>query len=439
MKNTNRHRLEWALLHGSLVWFLSAVIVYGQPDDARKIFTGPMVGHVDDTTGMIWFRPGEREGLFELKVHEAASGKLMHQASGKSDANDDYCIKWQVTGLQPSSEYRYSIFHNDEVVLDDEALRFRTAPASGAPAKIRLAIGSCADMKPIKLWSDIEEAQVDGLVWLGDTPYIDSTDLSFARQRHREFLSIEPLARLIRHTPSWGTWDDHDFGGNDTSGLLKGKINTRRAFVEYRANAQFGHEDQGIYSKFSYGPVDVWLLDTRWFSRTEPSPVDPAQPTLLGQHQWQWLQDTLRASKAPYKLITCGMIWDDKENKESDDWGTYTYERQALFDFIGQQKISGVLLVGGDIHCSRLLKYKTESTCGYPIYQLIVSPFHERVIPSLNVAHPDLIHGSATPNVWLKLDVDSTATDATLRAEWVQMQGQKMWNLELKASDLNRQ
>jgi alkaline phosphatase D len=56
------------------------------------------------------------------------------------------------------------------------------------------------------------------------------------------------------------------------------------------------------------------------------------------------------------------MIWDDKENFESDDWGSYTHERAELFDFIGRENISGVLLIGGDIHCSRLLKYKNRGT-----------------------------------------------------------------------------
>jgi hypothetical protein len=38
--------------------------------------------------------------------------------------------------------------------------------------------------------------------------------------------------------------------------------------------------------------------------------------------------------------------------------------------------------------------------------------------------------------VWLKLDVDSTRKPATLRAEWVQMDGIEMWSLEVDESDL---
>jgi alkaline phosphatase D len=148
---------------------------------------------------------------------------------------------------------------------------------------------------------------------------------------------------------------------------------------------------------------------------------------------------SLQESTAPFKLITCGMIWDDKENKESDDWGTYTHERQALFDFLGQSRISGVVLVGGDIHCSRLLRYKTEHQVGYPLHQFIVSPIHDRTIADLNVAHPDLIEGAAIPHVWLRLEVDTTQKPATLHAEWVQMNGQKMWDITLNQQQLRKQ
>jgi alkaline phosphatase D len=150
------------------------------------------------------------------------------------------------------------------------------------------------------------------------------------------------------------------------------------------------------------------------------------------------LLDSLKASTAPFKVIACGMIWDDKKSGESDDWETYSHERAALFDFLGETRISGVVLIGGDIHCSRLLRYKTEEQVGYPLHQMIVSPIHNSVIPSLNVAHPDLVRGEPVPHVWLRLEVDSTQKPATLHAEWVQMEGREMWDLKLDEEQLTR-
>ncbi|HBN77687.1 MAG TPA: hypothetical protein DD473_18125 [Planctomycetaceae bacterium] len=396
---------------------------------------GPMVGHVSETSAKIWFRP-DQPGQYELLV-SAEDGESYERAfQAEASETQDLCITWDVTDLKSETHYQYSILGNG--TKSTEVNSFVTAPDAKLKSKICLAFGSCADMNSIPLWTQMEERGAEGLVLLGDTPYIDRTDLKTAREKHRQFLVVPELAKLICHTPTWGTWDDHDFGRNDSDGRLPGKENTRQAFVEYRANEQFGHDNQGIYTKFRYGPAEVFLLDTRWFSRTEPSPIAPDKPTLLGKIQWEWLKESLRSSDAEFKIIACGMIWDDKENTESDDWGTYSHEREALFEFIGDQNISGVVLIGGDIHCSRLLKYKTELRVGYPIHQFIVSPIHHRTIPKLNVPHPDLIKGAAIPHVWLRLEVDSTREPAQLHAEWVQMDGQPMWDITLDETELRR-
>jgi len=208
--------------------------------------------------------------------------------------------------------------------------------------------------------------------------------------------------------------------------------------MEYRALESYGAADTGVYTKFRRGGVEVFLLDTRWFARTEPSPVDPEKPSLLGKRQWHWLLEALKNSTAPFKLIACGMIWDNKRNTESDDWSTYSHEREALFEFIGENDISGVVLIGGDIHCSRWLQYKTEEQVGYAIRQFIVSPIHARVIPTLNIPHPDLIKGAAIPNVWLRLDVDTSGSEPSLHAHWIQMKGRQMWDVKLTEAELTK-
>ncbi|MBB02178.1 MAG: hypothetical protein CMJ47_06000 [Planctomyces sp.] len=423
-----------AMLAATAVSFVSGRSQAAEPKAAG---VGPMIGHVSSTTARIWYRP-EKPGRYLLHVSAGNVDTVEKVSAIEARPENDLCVTWTIEGLRPDTRYDYHVAAQGGNVVEGSDYYFRTPAKPADQQRVCLAFGSCASMDSIPLWTQMKERGADGLVLLGDTPYIDSTNLNVAREKHRQFLSIPSLSALIRNTPTWGTWDDHDFGRNDSDGRLEGKENTRRALVEYRANPQFGDDAQGIYSKFRYGPVEVFLLDTRWFSRTEDSPVDPSKPTLLGRKQWEWLKQSLKDSTAPFKVIACGMIWDDKQNRESDDWGSYAHERQALFEFLGQEKISGVVLIGGDIHCSRLLKYKTEKLVGYPIHQLIVSPIHSGTIPSLNVAHPDLIRGSATPHVWLRLEVDSTAAPPRMKAEWVQMNDLPMWGLTLTENQLRK-
>jgi alkaline phosphatase D len=168
---------------------------------------------------------------------------------------------------------------------------------------------------------------------------------------------------------------------------------------------------------------------------TAPSFASKHRPTLLGTRQWQWLQQGLRASTAPFKLLACGVIWDDKENLESDDWGTYKHELSAIQKFIGEQRIPGVILVGGDIHASRVLRYKTSSIVGYDLVQFIASPIHASTIPSLNVYNPDLVRSAVEPNIFLCLEADSTVTPAALRAMLINKKGEHVFSYHLTGED----
>lgn len=244
------------------------------------------------------------------------------------------------------------------------------------------------------------------------------------------------LAALVRATPTWATWDDHDFGGNDTDGKLAGKERTRQAFVEYRALRHHGAAGQGVYTSFRRGPLEVFLLDTRWFARTEQDAA--GRPSLLGAAQWAWLEAGLVASTAPFKVLACGMIWDDKQNRESDDWGSYPHERERLERYLGERRIAGVVLVGGDIHVSRHLHYPDSAArVGYPLDQWIVSPLHDRTIPSLNVPHPGLRWSAVAPRTFLVVTADATGPEPQLAAVWVQDHGQGAGR-ELRRADYLR-
>jgi alkaline phosphatase D len=437
MTEIDRRQFTGRLAAGAVVAAIGRQSIADGPDELiEDRDVGPVVGHVSDSEANVWFRP-RKAGRYTLTVYETESRHPL-QSIADATVSNDLCIKWSNHHLKPATRYKYRISLDDQVISEGDENYFDTAPAVDHPSKVCLAIGSCADTKPLALWTQMREKGAQGLVLLGDTPYIDSINLSVARQKHRDFLAIPQLAQIARHTPVWGTWDDHDFGKNDSDGRLEGKGNSRRAFIEYRANSSFGEDGQGIYTKFRFGPLEVFLLDTRWFARTEPSPVDPAQLTLVGRRQWDWLLDGLRRSSAPFKVVACGMIWDDKENRESDDWGSYTHERSALFDFLGRESIEGVVLIGGDIHCSRALRYDTKQQVGYDIHQFITSPIHNRTIEALNVPHPSLLYGEAVPHVWLRLEADSTIDPPQLLAKWEQLDGQDMWSISLTSHDLRR-
>ena len=208
--------------------------------------------------------------------------------------------------------------------------------------------------------------------------------------------------------PIYGIWDDHDFGRNDTDGNLEGKENSRDAFIEHYtplANETFGNGQEGVYTSFVLGNVEVFLLDTRYFAATEPSPFDADKPTLLGNDQWRWLVNGLEDSQADFKILCCGMIWNGAVRPgKQDHWATYPHEYDALMQFISEEKIDGIVLVGGDIHRSRCIVHNTAATAGYDITELITSPMHHRIIETANQPHDGLQFDAGAPHSFLLLE-----------------------------------
>ncbi len=415
----------------------SAAFSAGAEDLPRLSVLGPIVGHTEERLCVLWMRLPE-EGDFALEV-ATLDRKPVAMVKGQALSENDLCVHWKVEGLKPSTSYRYRVLDSSgKAVAEHEAQVFMTAPVADQSGKVRLAISSCAkeDAGSRAVWQRMAAEKVDAVVLIGDTPYIDSTELAVQTRRHQEFAAVPEYQALLRSRPCWWTWDDHDFAGNDCSGLAVGKENSRLVFTRYRPQNGFGDGQEGIYTKFRYGPVEVFLLDARWFSMTAASYANPVKPTLLGEKQWQWLQAGLLASSAPFKLLACGMIWDDKENKELDDWGSYAHERKALEKFIGDNKIQGVMYVGGDIHASRVLKYPTQKTVGYDLVQFIASPIHGSTIASLNVYHPDLVRSAVEPHVFLVMEVDSTVTPPRLTAELVNKDGERVFGYQLNLEEL---
>lgn len=436
MSSIDRRTFVAATVAGSMAAALPAELLATESQEP----IGPLLGHVDTTKAIVWFRAAA-PGPVALQVVSQTSGGEETSKTYRTEAlaEHDLCVKFTVVDLAPSTTYEGTIVESAATgKLADPHCQIRTPAAPETPAKVALAFGSCASStKFFEIWDKIAEVGTDALVLMGDTPYIDKTDLPFNRQCHREFLRIPTLNALARSRPLWGTWDDHDFGGNDTDGKVKNKPQIRQAFCEYRALESFGDGEHGIYTKFRYGGVEVFMIDPRYFSQTEMSPVDPEKPTCVGKKQWEWLLAALEQSTAPFKVLATGMIWDDKENKEKDDWGTYAHERDAIFDFLGEKKISGVILLSGDIHVSRHLKYPTQKRVGYELHECIVSPLHDRIIPSLNIPHPALVWGEPIPNVFLQLTADTTQTPAKLTARWISMNGKQLHAVELTTSDLS--
>lgn len=397
---------------------------------------GPFIGHAEPTSVQIWART-EAVGEYVLSAHPVGNDAIRVTANAKAKLEHDLCVVFDVQGLTANRRYAYSIStEHGAKVCGGDGYEFRTSPEPTADCDVRMMFGSCCyeDEGTGDAWKRVQIEQPDSVVLLGDTPYINNTQLRQQRVRYAAFADFAPMADVLRTTSWYGTWDDHDFGDNDTDGRMRGKANSRQAFLEYHASPFYGDGQRGIYTKFRRGPIEVFLLDTRTFAAMEPSPFLRHHASLLGAKQWQWLFKALKASTAPVKVLACGMIWNEatRPNKQ-DHWGSYPYERQKLFEEIGRNKISGIVLVGGDIHRSRVIRHDTKSSAGYSIIELISSPMHDSIIKTANAPHPGLIKDMGEPHTFLLLEASQKDGKATaVRARFVNDEGTEHFAIDLR-------
>lgn len=340
----------------------------------------------------------------------------------------------RVDGLAPDTEYLYRVLVDgapDPYLGRLLPLRARTAPAPGARRDLTLAFGSCARIaedavQPI--WDAVLQARPDLFLWLGDNIYAetgdaDTLDREYARQR--AVPAFQPVGRSV---PQLAIWDDNDYGPNDgdrTSPLREASLG---AFRRWWANPGYGlDEAPGVFFQQSFGALDLFCLDDRYWRDPNDRPDGPGK-TLLGQAQRDWLLAGLKASRAVFKLVACGCGWSTAKGAEGDAWSAFLHERNTLFDAIRDAAIEGVVLLSGDTHVGELNVIPWSAQGGYDFYDLVSSPLAQRTSRSWLTRHPEQrvrpVHFASANFGWIRIEYGD---DPRLQFSVVDPQGRMAW------------
>lgn len=383
---------------------------------------GPAVFITGKQAATVWMRAAASGSTLRCVTESDSGDEQVVRAT--VDAERDGTVRFALSGVAAGDTVRYRIERDDDEGVELAHGSFTMWDA--AAARTRIAFGSCADIDDGTglAWQRIAREEPDAIVLIGDTPYIDTTDLAGQRARHRAFAGAPEFEALTSRVPLVAVWDDHDFGRNDTDGRLPGRETSRRVFMEYRPNERAGDGTNGLYTAFRSGPVEVIVLDTRWFAKTEPSRDDPRLPSLLGEAQWRWLEATLRASTAPFKVVASSMVWNNRVRAlKSDCWGAYPHEFARLQRLVRETQAGGVVLVSGDVHRSRELVHPTAALAGYDLVEFVTSPLHARVHADAAVTGPEVVFDAGIPNAFLMLEARDVGGKASLTARMMDASG----------------
>jgi alkaline phosphatase D len=216
------------------------------------------------------------------------------------------------------------------------------------------------------LFNKMLDAAPDLLLMIGDNMYANSTKPAMLSHFYLRMRTIASFAEVLANTPTWATWDDHDYTGNNKDGNSPGKENSLAAFQRYWANPFYGSDEvPGVWTSFVWGDVEFFLIDDRYHRSA-------GQGTMLGQTQLDWLLNGLQASTATFKVLASGSQW--TLGGSSDSWATFAAEQALILDHIMEQGIDGVILISGDIHRTETRRLRDASATGYAVWEFTSSP-----------------------------------------------------------------
>jgi alkaline phosphatase D len=162
----------------------------------------------------------------------------------------------------------------------------------------------------------------------------------------------------------YATWDDHDYGSNDSNQSFELKDVSLAAFKAYWGNASWGEADnRGVYGKFFWGDAAFFLMDNR-YHRDDDLLDETSHPnkSQYGARQKEWLKaglihaQKLEKDHARFKfIVTGGQVLTDFGGA-SETFAYYTREREELLKFIVDQRITGVIFLTGDVHFTELAR-----------------------------------------------------------------------------------
>ena len=311
-----------------------------------RLMQGPMIGAVSDQEVRIWARVS---GEYPVSVEYGTAADLKtFQATDPIRARkaDDFTLVVSVANLEPDTEYFYRMKVNgeyDRYLRDLPPFRMRTAPKPGQAGDFRVAFGSCPrymDDRLQPIWSAVSAYQPTLFLWIGDNIYGDSLYPEILQEEYRRQRDVAGLQPVLHSVSHLAVWDDHDFGLNNQDRNNPIKQEALKVFKQYWANPSYGLPDvPGIFFRYSYGQVDFFFLDDRYYRDPDKEPDSP-EKTMLGAGQLAWLESELEASTAVFKVLVAGGGWHKGKGIGADSWASFINERNRIFNFIRDQGIA---------------------------------------------------------------------------------------------------
>lgn len=247
--------------------------------------------------------------------------------------------------------------------------------------KFTIAFGSCNNqVLENKMWNAIAENEPTVWIWGGDIIYTDTEDMQYMEQNYLKQKKDTSYSNFIKSVDVLATWDDHDYGLNDGGLEYTKKDEAQQLFLDFFDVPKNDKRrlQKGIYSVKDYvfknTSIKILVLDTRYFrsnltidslSNKRYTPNKYGEGTMLGNTQWNWLENQLSYSKADFNIIVSSIQFLSSEHG-FECWGNMPHEVEKLENILKNTKAKNTLILSGDRHISEISKKEIDGL-NYPL------------------------------------------------------------------------
>lgn len=448
-----RSRLGSALLGLGL---LCSTWLWSNPAQAAEVTAGPMLGNTTAHSSEIWIQT-DQPGRVKVRFWPHGNPQAVQESKTKvTDASRFITALIPLEYLKANQQYDYELIVNDKVQHFDYPLHLTTDPEIAANAvklpDVKALIGSCYYLNDpvmnffnvaygggLEIFQHMAKADANLMVWMGDNIYFAPFDLSNLynmNQRYERQRQIPELQAFLAAMPHYATWDDHDFGPNNSSSNFWRKEDSYRLFKAYWANPRYGLlSTPGVFFNKRWGDAEFFFTDNRYYRDPNDFP-NPDTRKYLGHEQLNWLKNALKSSTATFKFVIISSPVLDRYYSES--FIRARGEFQSLLKFLDQEKINGVIFLSGDRHQSMLTKMDRPGA--YPIFDYTSSPLTSqptRVMDKDEANDSYRIPGSLLQERnYGRLYITGPRGQRVLTLEAYDTQGKKIWHYRIPQAEL---
>lgn len=321
----------------------------------------------------------------------------------------------------------------------------------------KISFGSCGHQNhPLPVFDVVVEQNPDVFIFLGDNIYGDTYDMDELRSKYMRLGEKPTYKNLKRNVEILATWDDHDFGWNDAGRHYPYKEEAKEIFLDFFEEPieSSRRSRAGIYTSYlkAYEGhiVQFILLDTRtfrddlrrnkgefkadrsFFYSLDYTPYEQGDSTLLGDAQWNWLEQELK-KKADLRII-CSSTQFGISYNGYEAWANFPHERQRFLELLKSTRANGVIFISGDVHYAEISKLETEGL--YPLYDVTASGLSSTWL--FATPNKNRIEGPVMENHFGMISVD-WKSDPEIKMESIDVSGNQRFEYTIQLSELSFQ